>query len=85
MINEGTILLQKTSDEILMDLKGNTQEVNPHTEHWLVEDIKATTIKLYNLDTQRTWTIKKELLDGMLKGNKRFGIEPMFQISNEQA
>ena len=85
MIKEGTILLQETSDAIEMDLEGNTKSINPHTEHWLVEDVRANTYKLYNLDTQRTWILEKDLLSGMLRGNKKYGIKPMFTISNETA
>lgn len=84
-IKEGTILLQETCDAIEMDLEGNTQDINRHTEHWLVEDIRTNTIKLYNLDTQRTITYKKDELNGLLRGNKYYGIKPMFTISNDIA
>ena len=81
----GTVLLQETSDEILMDLEGHTQAINQHIEHWLIEDIKLGKYKLYNLDTKRVWIIPYKELELMLRGNKRYNIKPMFTISDEVA
>lgn len=80
---EGMILEQDTSDSIEMDLNGNTKEVNPHVEHWLVKDVTSNQYILYNLDTQRTWKVKKSDMSLWLRGNKSFGIKPMFRVSKE--
>lgn len=80
---EGTILLQETCDEIHFDLQGNFEEVNPHTEHWLVKDVTTNSYVLYNLDTQRTRNVSKEEMQYALRGNKKYGIKPIFQISKE--
>ena len=85
LLKVGTVLLQETSDEILMDLEGNTQAINQNTEHWLIEDIKLGKYKLYNLDTKRVWNIPHKELELMLRGNKRYNIKPMFTISDEVA
>lgn len=85
LLKVGTVLLQETSDEILMDLEGNTQAINQHIEHWLIEDIKLGKYKLYNLDTKRVWIIPYKELELMLRGNKRYNIKPMFTISDEVA
>ena len=82
---EGTVLLQETSDEITFDLEGNTKAVNPHTEHWLVQEVRKEGFKLYNLDTQRTWIVSRGELNAMLRGNKKYGIPPMLTISDEVA
>lgn len=84
-IKEGTILEQETCDEILMDLHGNTQGVNEHIEHWLVKDETSNGYVLYNLDTQRTWKVKKNDMRLWLRGNKSFGIKPLFKVSKEIA
>ena len=85
LLKVGTVLLQETSDEILMDLEGHTQAINQHIEHWLIEDIKLGKYKLYNLDTKRVWIIPYKELELMLRGNKRYNIKPMFTISDEVA
>lgn len=85
LLKVGTVLLQETSDEILMDLEGHTQAINQHTEHWLIEDIKLGKYKLYNLDTKRVWIIPHKELELMVRGNKRYNIKPMFTISDEVA
>lgn len=79
----GMILEQETCDEILMDLKGNIQRVNPHIEHWVIEDITSKEYKLYNLDTQRTWKIKKIDMEYILYRGKY--VRPMLKISEEVA
>lgn len=84
-IKEGTILVQKTSDEILLDLDGRTQAINEHEEHWLVEETTKDKVKLYNLDSGSTWKLEKAVLIGMIKGSKRFNLKPMFRISEEVA
>lgn len=84
-IEEGTILLQRTSDAIEMDLQGNTYEVNPHTEHWLVQEINSKSYVLYNLDTQRTWRVERDRMASYLWESKSLGIKPMFTISEEVA
>ena len=83
-IEEGMILLQETSDKILMDLRGNTKSIGTHIEHWLVRDIRPNKITLYNLSTGHLWKLDNERLALMLKGNKRLGIKPMFTISEER-
>ena len=82
-VKVGTVLLQETSDAIEMDLNGNSKSINPHIEHWLVEDIKKEGFYLYNLDTQRKWVISRGQLNGMLYGNKY--VKPFFTISEEEA
>ena len=84
-IEEGTILLQRTSDAIELDLQGNSRAVNPHIEHWLVQEINSKNYVLYNLGTQRVWKIEKDKMGCYLLENKRFGIKPMFTISEERA
>ena len=85
-LKEGMILEQQTSDAIELDLQGKINNViNPHIEHWLIEDITSTNYVLYNLDNQRKWKIKKEDMKYYLMGNKRYGIYPMFTISKEVA
>lgn len=49
----GDVLIQRTCDAIETDLNGNSKEINPHNEHWLIEDMGSWGFKLYNLDTQR--------------------------------
>ena len=84
-LTEGMVLIHETCDEILMDLRGNTQEVNPHIEHYLVKDVLKESYILYNLDKGYTWKVKKENMKLWLKGNKSMGIKPMFRISEEVA
>lgn len=84
-IEEGTILLQRTSDAIELDLQGNSRAVNPHIEHWLVQEINSKNYVLYNLDTQRVWRIERERMASFLWESKAYGIKPMFTISEEVA
>lgn len=84
-LEEGTILLQDTCDAIEMDLRGNSQRINPHTEHWLVQEINSKSYVLYNLDTQSTWRVPKEEMALYLYGNERFGLKAMLRISEEVA
>ena len=79
----GTILEHETCDSILMDLQGNTQDVNRHIEHWVVADITSKSYMLYNLDKNGTWRIPKEKMEIYLKGIKKYKIKPMFKISKE--
>lgn len=84
-LEEGTILLQDTCDAIEMDLRGNSQRINPHTEHWLVQEINSKSYVLYNLDNQRSWRVPKEEMALYLYGNERFGLKAMLRISEEVA
>ena len=84
-IEEGTILLQDTCDAIEMDLAGNSLRINPHTEHWLVQEINSKSYVLYNLDNQRNWRVPKEEMALYLYGNERFGLKAMLRISKEVA
>lgn len=84
-LEEGTILLQRTSDAIELDLQGNSRAVNPHIEHWLIQEISSKNYVLYNLDTQRVWKIEKDKMACYLLESKTFGIKPMFTISEEVA
>ena len=84
-LEEGTILLQDTCDEIHFDLAGNFEEINPHTEHWLVQEINSKSYVLYNLDNQRSWRVPKEEMALYLYGNERFGLKAMLRISEEVA
>ena len=84
-IQEGTILLQDTCDEIHFDLVGNFEEINPHTEHWLVQEVTSKGFVLYNLDTQRVRRISKEDMVMHLWESKKNGIKPIFRISEEVA
>ena len=56
----GDVLIQHTCDAIAMDLNGNSERINPHDEHWLIEDIRKEGFKLYNLDTQRKMILSRE-------------------------
>ena len=84
-LKEGMVLEQDTCDEIQIDLYGNTRRINEHTEHWLIKDITANYYVLYDLDTQRTWRIKKEEMKYFLAENKKLNIRPMLRISKEVA
>ena len=84
-IEEGTILLQDTCDEIHFDLAGNFEEINPHTEHWLVQEVTSKGFVLYNLDTQRVRRISKEDMASHLWESKQYDIKPIFRISEERA
>lgn len=81
----GTVLLHRTCDEIRIDLNGNTEGINEHMEHYVIEDITSKTYNLYNLDRGNTWRIEKEKMKYYLQGNPRYNIAPMFEISNEKA
>lgn len=82
---EGTVLLQETCDEIHLDLDGNAKRINPHDEHWLVQEVRKEGFKLYNLDTQRIWIVSRGELNAMLIGNEKYKIPPMLRISDEVA
>lgn len=84
-LEEGTILLQDTCDEIHFDLAGNFEEINPHTEHWLVQEVTSKGFVLYNLDTQRVRRMSKEDMASYLAESKKYGIKPIFTISEEVA
>lgn len=84
-LEEGTILLQDTCDEIHFDLAGNFEEINPHTEHWLVQEVTSKGFVLYNLDTQRVRRISKEDMASHLWESKQYDIKPIFRISEERA
>ena len=84
-LEEGTILLQETSDEIHFDLAGNFEEINPHTEHWLVQEVTSKGFVLYNLDTQRVRRMDKQEMASHLWESKAYDIKPIFTISEERA
>lgn len=84
-LEEGTILLQDTCDAIEMDLAGNSLRINPHTEHWLVQEVTSKGFVLYNLDTQRVRRISKEDMASHLWESKQYDIKPIFRISKERA
>lgn len=84
-LKEGTILLQETCDEIHFDLAGNFEEINPHTEHWLVQEVTSKGFVLYNLDTQRVRRISREDMASHLWSSKQYDIKPIFTISEEVA
>ena len=84
-LEEGTILLQDTCDEIHFDLAGNFEEINPHTEHWLVQEVTSKGFVLYNLDTQRVRRISREDMASHLWESKQYDIKPIFRISEERA
>lgn len=75
-LETGMVLYQKTSDEILMDLDGNTQAVNEHEEPWVVMDVMKDTYKLISLETQRTYKMYKKEFEWLLRhGRIRVGKE----------
>lgn len=84
-IEEGTVLIQDTCDEIVFTINGEFKRINPHIEHWIVVDIKSNSYNLYNLDTGRDWKIEKRIFENMLLGNKRLGIEPVLIITDIKA
>lgn len=75
----GDVLIQDTCDAIDVALNGQTKAVNPHKEHWVIEDIKGDTYHLYNLDTQRTMKMSEKALYGHIK------IYKSMTISDEKA
>lgn len=79
-IEIGTILYQKTSDEIQMSLEGDIEAINDHEEPWVVEDINVSreTLKLYNLQTGRVYRMYFKELNYLIR---HFRI----RISNEVA
>lgn len=50
-VEVGSVIYQKTSDEIQMSLEGDIQSINEREEPWLIEDIDVSreTLKMYNL------------------------------------
>ena len=84
-LEEGTILLQETSDEIHFDLAGNFEEINKHIEHWLVQEVTSKGFVLYNLDTQRVRRMSKDEMASHLWESKQYDIKPIFRISEEVA
>lgn len=79
-IEIGTVLYQKTSEEIQMSLEGDIKAIGEHEEPWVVEDINVSnqTLKLYNLKTQRTYKMYFKELNYLVR---HFRI----RISNEVA
>lgn len=54
-IEIGTVLYQKTSDEIQMSLDGDITAINEHEEPWVIMDINKDTMNLYNLENGRKY------------------------------
>ena len=79
-IEIGTILYQKTSEEIQMSLKGDITAIGEHEEPWVVEDIDngKQILKLYNLKTQRTYKMYFKELNYLVRHMR-------IRISNEVA
>lgn len=71
----------RQAEKVIKEMK----EANPHTEHWLVQEINSKSYVLYNLDTQSTWRVPKEEMALYLYGNERFGLKAMLRISEEVA
>lgn len=77
-IDIGSVLYQKTSDEIKFDLEGNYETINEHEEPWVILDYKNNTYLLYNLKNQRKYKMQERELEWLLK-HKRI------RISKEKA
>ena len=54
-VDVGSVIYQKTSDEIQMSLDGNITAINEHEEPWVIMDINKDTMNLYNLETGRKY------------------------------
>lgn len=64
-LEEGMILIYHTCDGLNGIGKYSTP-INPHDEHYLVEEIKKDKVKLYNLDNRRIWNISKSDIAGFI-------------------
>lgn len=54
-VDVGSVIYQKTSDEIQMSLDGEITAINEHEEPWVIMDINKDTMNLYNLETGRKY------------------------------
>ena len=54
-VDVGSVIYQKTSDEIQMSLDGDIQAINEHEEPWVIMDINKDTMNLYNLENGRKY------------------------------
>ena len=79
-IEVGTVLYQKTSEEIQMSLDGDITAIGEHEEPWVVKDINKSqqTLKLFNLKTQRTYKMYFKELNYLVRHMR-------IRISNEVA
>lgn len=79
-IDIGTVIYQKTSDEIQMSLEGDIMAINEHEEPWVVEDINISKqiLKLFNLKTQRIYKMYFKELNYLVRHER-------IRISNEVA
>lgn len=79
-IEIGTVLYQKTSDEIQMSLDGDITAIGEHEEPWVVEDIDVSNqkLKLFNLQTHRVYKMYFKELNYLIRHER-------IRISNEVA
>lgn len=54
-VDVGSVIYQKTSDEIQMSLDGDITAINEHEEPWVIMDINKDTMNLYSLVTGRKY------------------------------
>ena len=54
-VEVGSVIYQKTSDEIQMSLDGTTTAINEHEEPWVIMDINKDTMNLVNLENGRKY------------------------------
>ena len=54
-VDVGSVIYQKTSDEIQMSLDGDITAINDHEEPWVITDINKDTMNLYNLENGRKY------------------------------
>lgn len=54
-VDVGSVIYQKTSDEIQMSLDGDITAINEHEEPWVIMDINKDTMNLYNLENGRKY------------------------------
>ena len=65
----GSVLYQKTCDEIRMSLDGKLTEVNPREEPWVILDIDINhqKLNLFNLQSQRKYKMYFKEFEYLLK------------------
>lgn len=65
----GSVLYQKTCDEIKMSLDGHIEEVNAREEPWVILDIDINhqKLNLFNLQSQRKYKMYFKEFEYLLK------------------
>lgn len=65
----GSVLYQKTCDEIKMSLDGHVEEINSREEPWVILDIDINhqKLNLFNLQSQRKYKMYFKEFEYLLK------------------